>query len=178
LLLFGNRRFQGRRALLRSILGVRSLENWPRTVANQSKPGPVYWQSLIAELLKKIQFCCPERSTFVVAVNQMLIKPFHESNRVRIVGGPKARDYGSCTSQQECTFQAGDSFLSAQSSIACIARRERHKVSVECKVSDLSNLQQTVVRRIGRASQNQRCSIGKLRAASAAPPAETVHAHR
>ena len=94
--------------------------------------------------MKKIQFGLPECSAFIIAGDEMLVHACHERHRVPVRRGPDAGDHCSCAGQKKCTFQAGNSFLAEQSSVAGVARREYYQIRIEREIADFSNLQQTI----------------------------------
>ena len=102
---------------------------------------------MVTEFPEKIQLRFTKRRAFVRSVDEMPVEPFHQSDRERVVGGPKTRDHRLCAGQKEGTFEAGNSFLAEQFSAAGIACGERYQFGAEGQIADLSNLQKTVFSR-------------------------------
>ena len=121
------------------------LEDWSRAVADQCESGPIHGECLVAEFFQKIEFGLTERGALIGAIGQMLVHPFHESNRECVVGGPETRDHRFCAGQKEGAFEAGDSLLTEQFSRSGIASGKSYQFGAEGKITDFSNLQKTVL---------------------------------
>src|SRR5437016_322123 len=85
------------------------LENWRRSVADQSKSRPIHWARLVTEFLKKIEFGLPQCCALVGTIRKVLVEPFHEADRESIVGRPEARDHRFRACQKESALETCDS---------------------------------------------------------------------
>jgi hypothetical protein len=129
-----------------------SVEDLIRAVSDEREAGPIYWECLVAEFSQEIELCLPERGTLIVAVNQVLIHPFHEGDCECVVGGPKTRDHRLCAGQKESAFQARDALLTQKSSGTRVASGKRYQFGVQREIPNLARLQKAVVNRIERAA--------------------------
>jgi hypothetical protein len=53
---------------------------------DQCKAGPVDWGRLASEFSKQVKFGFLECCALVISIDEMLIKAFHQSDRVRVPG--------------------------------------------------------------------------------------------
>ena len=105
-------------------------EDCSRAVADKGEPSPIDGKSLIAEFFQQIEFGLTQRGTLIVAICQVLVHPFHESDREGVVGGPERRDHRPCAGQKEGAFETCDSLLTEQPPAARVASGKDYQFGV------------------------------------------------
>src|SRR5436309_1449122 len=99
-------------------------------VANKGEASPIDRKSLVAKFFQQIEFGLTQRGTLIVAICQVLVHPFHESDREGVIGRPESRDHGPCAGQKEGAFETCDSLLTEQPSAASVTCGKNYQFGV------------------------------------------------
>src|SRR5207249_10588190 len=105
-------------------------EDCSGAVADKGEASPIDGKSLIAEFFQQIEFGLTQRGALIVALCQVLVHPFHESDRAGVVGRPESRDHRLCAGQEEGAFETCDSLLTEQPPAASVACRKNYQFGV------------------------------------------------
>jgi len=123
-------------------------KDWSGAVTDKREAGPINGECLIAEFFQKAEFGLAEGGPFISPFGEMLVQAFISVIANVSSAGSETCDDRFAAGQKEGTFKASYSLLAEQLATAGVARGESDQFGMKRKITNFTDLQQTVLSRI------------------------------